>query len=78
MPLGRLKTFQEKGIYTGIWWYTDYPTHYCGDGRPSTAQKGELYLSSHATALARVIRAVKDDQETKWLQDEFFAASNHA
>ncbi len=77
MPLGRLDLLQQKGAYTGIWWYADHPTHYRGDAKPSTAQKGELFLSSQANALARVIRVVKADQETKRLQDEFYAASNH-
>jgi len=77
MPLGRLNTLREMGINTGIWWYADHPTHYRGDGRPATAEKGEAYLAARARALARVIRAIKDDQVTKQLQDEFFSASNH-
>jgi creatinine amidohydrolase len=75
MPLDRLKALSEQGVYTGIWWYADHPTHYCGDGSPATAEKGALFLSAYARALARAIRAIKDDQETKRLQDEFFAAS---
>jgi creatinine amidohydrolase len=75
MPLERLKALQEQGVYTGIWWYADHPTHYRGDGSPATAEKGDLHLAAHARALARAIRAIKEDQETKRLQDEFFAAS---
>ncbi len=77
MPLGRLDAIRAAGAYTGIWWYAEHPTHYRGDARPSTAAKGELFLSTGAKALARLIRAVKDDQETKRLQDEFYAASQH-
>jgi creatinine amidohydrolase len=77
MPLDRLKTLREKGVYTGIWWYADHPTHYRGDGIPATAEKGDLLLSAYARALARAIRAIKEDQETKRLQDEFFATSGH-
>jgi len=72
MPLERLKTLRDMGVYTGIWWYADHPTHYCGDGRPATAEKGELYLAARARALARVIQVVKEDQTTRQLQDEFF------
>ncbi|MBN2388796.1 MAG: creatininase family protein [Anaerolineales bacterium] len=72
MPLERLKPLRELGIGTGIWWYGDYPTHYCGDGRPATAEKGERWFDLVAQNLAKVIRAVKDDREALRLQDEFF------
>jgi creatinine amidohydrolase len=74
LPLERLKALRDLGVDTGIWWYADHPTHYRGDGRPATVEKGNRVLEARARALARVIRAVKDDQETKRLQDEFFAA----
>ncbi|MGQ9778937.1 MAG: creatininase family protein [Bacillota bacterium] len=75
MPLERLKSLREMGIYTGIWWYADYPTHYCGDGRPATAEKGERFLAAQARALAAAIRLIKQDEETRRLQEEFFAAA---
>jgi creatinine amidohydrolase len=75
MPLDRLKALSETGVYTGIWWYGDHPTHYRGDGSPATVEKGELFLSAYARALARAIRAIKADEVAKQLQDEFFAAS---
>ena len=75
MPLERLKTLREQGIYTGIWWYADHPSHYCGDGTPATAEKGERLLAAQARALAEAIRVIKADRETRRLQDEFFAAA---
>ena len=75
MPLNRLKTLRDLGVDTGVWWYADHPTHYCGDGSPATKEKGERWLTARARALARAIRAIKEDQETKRLQDEFFNAS---
>ena len=72
MPLGRLKPLSDQDIYTGIWWYADNPTHYNGDGRPATAQKGETWFTDRSRALAKAIRVIKDDQESKQLQDEFF------
>lgn len=74
MPSGRLSALQQAGVYTGIWWYADHPTHYRGDGRPATAGKGERLLAARARALAAAIRAIKQDQEARRLQDEFFAA----
>jgi creatinine amidohydrolase len=72
MPLERLKPLRDLGTDVGIWWYADYPSHYCGDGRPATAEKGERWFADRAHALAKVIQAIKDDKETKRLQDEFF------
>jgi creatinine amidohydrolase len=72
MPLGRLKPLSDHDIYTGIWWYADNPTHYNGDGRPATAEKGEAWFVDRSHALAKAIRAIKGDQESKRLQDEFF------
>jgi creatinine amidohydrolase len=77
MPLERLKALAERGVYTGIWWYADHPTHYCGDGRPATPQKGKRFLEARARALAAAIRLIKQDQETRRLQDEFFAGTGH-
>jgi len=75
MPLNRLKTLTDAGVYTGIWWYADHPTHYYGDGRAGTAEKGERLLAAQAQALAKAIRLIKEDQITKRLQDDFYAAS---
>lgn len=72
MPLGRLKSLQDQDIYTGIWWYGDNPTHYCGDGRPGTAIKGETWFADRARALAKTVRTIKKDNEAMRLQDEFF------
>lgn len=77
LPLERLKTLQNLGVGTGIWWYADHPTHYRGDGAFAAAGKGENLLAARARALARVIRAVKEDREARRLQDEFFTASQH-
>jgi creatinine amidohydrolase len=78
LPLGRLKPLRDLGVDTGVWWYADHPSHYCGDGIPATAEKGEQWLAARARALARTIRAVKDDRETGRLQAEFFGKLNTA
>ena len=72
MPLGRLKELRDLGTDTGIWWYADHPSHYCGDGISATTEKGEHLFTTHAKTLANVIRAIKSDQETKRLQEEFY------
>jgi creatinine amidohydrolase len=73
MPLGRLKELSDQGTYVGIWWYADHPTHYCGDGRPATAEKGELWFADRSRALAKALRTIKNDKESRRLQDEFFS-----
>ena len=72
LPLGRLQHLRDLNIDMGVWWYADHPSHYCGDGIPATAEKGNAWLYARARGLARSIRAIKDDTETKRLQTEFF------
>jgi creatinine amidohydrolase len=72
MPLARLQHLRDLNIDVGVWWYADHPSHYRGDGVPATAEKGNVWLDARARGLARSIRAIKDDTETKRLQDEFF------
>ena len=72
MPLNRLKILRDLGADMGIWWYADHPSHYCGDGIPATVEKGNRWLDARAHAFAKIIRVIKDDTETKRLQDEFF------
>ena len=74
LPLDRLKALNESGVYTGIWWYGDHPTHYRGDGRPATAEKGQRLLDAQAQALARTVAAIKRDEMTPQLQREFYTA----
>lgn len=76
LPLDRLKPLRDLGVTTGIWWYADHPTHYRGDGRPATAEKGERWLTITSRLLAKAVRAVKDDKATQRLQDEFFERIN--
>lgn len=78
MPRNRLKELSDVGVYSAIWWYADYPTHYCGDARPATAEKGNRVLDARARALANAIRVIKKDKETRRLQNMFYSASeNH-
>ena len=75
-PLGRLQHLRDLNIDVGVWWYADHPSHYRGDGIPATAEKGNFWLDARARGLAKSIRAIKDDTETKRLQDEFFSRVN--
>ena len=69
--LGRMD--HVKAGLNGFWWYADYPEHIAGDPRPASAQTGGKLLEIQAAAMARFIRAVKDDTVTPALAEEFFA-----
>jgi creatinine amidohydrolase len=77
MPLERLKHLRDLNIDVGVWWYADHPSHYRGDAIPATAEKGNFWLDARARGLVKSIRAIKDDTETKRLQDEFFGRVDH-
>jgi creatinine amidohydrolase len=61
-----------KGVYTGIWWYAKFPEHYAGDAAGANRALGEFDMKAWADDIANVIRAVKADQVSLRLQNEFF------
>ena len=69
-PLNRLSHL--PGSYSGIWWYANYPDHYAGDARSATVEKGEKLRELQVNALAKFIKAVKEDTVTSALEKEFF------
>ena len=69
--LNRLQNV-PSGLYLGIRWYSQYPNHYAGDAKDANATIGELSLESRGQTLADYIKAVKADQTTIRLQNEFF------
>ena len=64
-----------SGVYTGIWWYAKFPDHYAGEGAAATKELGEFDMKAAAANLANAIRAVKADQVSPRLQEEFFRKS---
>jgi creatinine amidohydrolase len=67
-----------EGVYTGIWWYARFPNHYAGEGAAATKQLGEFDMKAWTDQVVNAIRAVKADQESLRLQNEFFEKSKHA
>ncbi len=63
------------GVYTGIWWYAKFPEHYAGDAAAANQALGEFDMKAWAAGVANVIRAVKADQVSLRLQNEFFEKS---
>jgi len=66
-----------EDVYTGIWWYARFPNHYSGDGSLATKELGEFEMKSWITAIGAAIRAVKADDQSLKLQNEFFEKSQH-
>jgi creatinine amidohydrolase len=64
-------------VYTGIWWYARFPFHYSGDGSAATKEQGEAGIQGWINTLVRAIRAIKADDESLKLQNEFYDKSMH-
>jgi creatinine amidohydrolase len=64
-------------LYTGIWWYARFPNHYSGDGSAATRELGEFKMKAWTDAIVAAIRAVKADQTSLQLQNEFFEKAKH-
>lgn len=64
-------------VYTGIWWYARFPNHYSGDGSLATKELGEFEMKAWIAAIGEAIRAVKADDQSLKLQNEFFEKSTH-
>ena len=60
-------------LYTAIDWYADFPTHYAGDARPASVEKGELLLEIRAANVAERLRAIKKDTVAPRLLRQFYA-----
>ena len=64
-------------VYTGIWWYTRFPNHYSGDGSAATKELGEFQMKWWIDSVTKAIRAVKADDVSLKLQNEFYEKSKH-
>ena len=73
---GRLKALPE-GLYTGIWWYARFPNHYAGDGAVASRELGDFEAKTWINTVVQTIKAVKADQESLRLQNQFFEQSKH-
>ncbi len=66
-----------SSVYTGIWWYAKFPEHYAGDGTLGNKELGEFDMKHWADGVAAAIRAIKSDQTSLRLQNEFFENAKH-
>lgn len=59
-------------VYTGIWWYANYPNHYAGEGGEATEALGKIITEHTVETLVAALEAIKADTSTLMLQHEFF------
>ena len=64
-------------LYTAIWWYARFPNHYSGDGSAATAERGQFEMEQWEKVIVNAIRAVKADDSSLRLQNEFFEKTKH-
>jgi len=65
------------GVYTGIWWYARFPDHYAGDGSAASHELGEYQMNWWIDSIARAVTAIKADDVSLKLQNEFNEKSTH-
>src|ERR1700730_8807281 len=66
-----------EGVYTGIWWYARFPDHYAGDGSAATRDLGEYQMKWWIDSVSKAIAAIKADNVSLKLQNEFYEKSTH-
>lgn len=66
------KRLSLPDLYTAIWWYARFPNHYAGEGATATRELGQALTEHRVASLVRALRAVKADNKTLELQNEFF------
>ena len=64
-------------VYTGIWWYARFPNHYAGDGSAARKELGEFDQKEWSRQIAEAIKAIKADEESLKLQNQFFEDAKH-
>ena len=66
-----------ENLYTGIWWYARFPNHYSGDGSVAARELGEWNMKGWIDAIVVSIRAVKADDASLKIQNEFYEKAKH-
>ncbi len=66
-----------ENLYTGIWWYARFPNHYSGEGAAATKELGEWNMKVWVDSIVECVRAVKADDASIKIQNEFYEKSKH-
>lgn len=65
-----------EDVYTGIWWYARFPNHYAGDASTSSKELGAFDTKTLTAKIAAAIRAIKQDQSSLQIQNDFYREAN--
>lgn len=66
-----------ENVYTGIWWYAKFPNHYSGAGAAASKELGEFDQKAWSSQIAAGLKAIKADDESLKLQNEYFEKTLH-
>jgi creatinine amidohydrolase len=66
------KRWNIPNVYTAIWWYANFPNHYAGEGGKATKELGQLVNEHLIDQLVTALKAIKADNTTLQLQNEYF------
>lgn len=64
-------------LYTGIWWYAKFPDHFAGNPAAANKQLGEFDMHTWSKQIAAAVAAVKSDDSSLKLQNEYFEKTKH-
>ena len=64
-------------VYTGIWWYARFPNHYAGKGEAANKELGAFDQKEWSRQIAAAIKAIKADDVSLKLQDQFYQDAQH-
>jgi len=64
-------------VYTGIWWYARFPNHYSGDASTASKELGEFDVKTMINQIVEALKAIKADQVSLQLQNQFYEESKH-
>lgn len=64
-------------VYTGIWWYAKFPNHYSGVGSAASKELGEFDQKTWSSQIAETLKAIKADESSLKLQNEYFEKTQH-
>jgi creatinine amidohydrolase len=72
----RLKNLPPT-LYTAIWWYAKFPDHFAGNPVAANKELGAFDMNTWSKQIAAAIAAVKADDISLKLQNDFFEKAKH-
>ena len=75
--LNRFKELEDLNVYSGFWWYAQYPNHVAGDHTKATPELGKMLFDMQWGNLVKKIKAVKADTLSLKLIEEYNTLGNN-